>query len=127
MRHLFHKISCVLRGLLFASPVVACAIFYPLAGKADGGAEALKVEADALFKRILVKPDDLATAFRFAEIETQLGDYEAAIGALERMLFYNKDLPRVRLELGVLYFRLGSYGTARTSLESALAGPKVPE
>ena len=127
MRQPFHKISRVTRGLLLASPVVACAIFYPLAGKADGGAEALKVEADALFKRILVKPDDLATAFRFAEIETQLGDYEAAIGALERMLFYNKNLPRVRLELGVLYFRLGAYGTARTYLESAIAGPDVPE
>ena len=88
---------------------------------------ALQTEADVLFKRILVKPDDLATAFRYAEIETALGDFESAIGALERMLFYNRDLPRVRLELGVLYFRLGSYGTARTYFDGAVAGANTPE
>src|ERR1700731_4317423 len=69
----------------------------------------LRAEADALFKRLLVKPNDLDVAFRFSEIETKLGDYEAAIGALERMLFYNPNLPRVKLELGLLYFKLRSY------------------
>ena len=37
-----------------------------------------------------------------------------------------RDLPRVRLELGVLYFRLGSYEVARTYLESALRAPNLP-
>ena len=87
----------------------------------------LQAEADSLFRHMLVKPDDLPAAFRFAEVETRLGDYEAAIGALERMLFYNKDLPRVRLELGVLYFRLGSYGTARTYFEGAVSAPGTPD
>ena len=32
-----------------------------------------------------------------------------AISALERMLLVNPDLPRVRLELAVLYYRLGSF------------------
>lgn len=81
----------------------------------------LRAEADLLFKRMLVRPDDLDAAFRFAEIEARLGDYEAAIGALERMLFYNNNLPRVRLELGLLYFRLGSYEMARSYFEAAVA------
>jgi hypothetical protein len=42
------------------------------------------------------------------------------------MLLYNPELPRVRLELGVLYFRLGSYAIARTYLTSAVRGAEVP-
>jgi len=46
-----------------------------------------RIAADLLFKRLLVKPDDLDAGFRYAELETDLGDYEDAIGALERMLY----------------------------------------
>ena len=42
------------------------------------------------------------------------------------MLLINPNLPRVRLELGVLYYRLGSYEVARTYLEGALKSPTVP-
>jgi hypothetical protein len=85
------------------------------------------VEADALFKRMLVKPNDLDAAFRYSQIETKLGDYEAAIGALERMLFYNPNLPRVKLELGVLYFRLRSYEMARSYFTAAIAAKDTPD
>jgi hypothetical protein len=44
----------------------------------------------------------------------------------ERMLLINQNLPRVRLELGVFYYRLGSYEVARNYLESALRLPTVP-
>ncbi|HEY8565464.1 MAG TPA: tetratricopeptide repeat protein [Beijerinckiaceae bacterium] len=81
---------------------------------------------DALFQRVLREPGNLDLSFRFAETATRLGDYEAAIGALERMVFYNPNLPRVRLELGVLYFRLGSYEMARSYFESAIAAPDTP-
>ena len=83
-------------------------------------------EYNALFKRMFANPTDLEVTFRFAEMATQLGDYEAAIGALERMLFFNPDLPRVKLELGVLYFKLGSYTMARSYFESAVKGDNVP-
>ncbi|MBV9567282.1 MAG: hypothetical protein JO172_04020 [Hyphomicrobiales bacterium] len=87
----------------------------------------LHAEADALFKHLLIKPNDLDAAFRFSEIETKLGDYEAAIGALERMLFYNPNLPRVKLELGLLYFRLHSYEMARSYLNAAIESPDTPQ
>jgi len=87
---------------------------------------ALKNEQDALFQRILSNPADLDATFRHAEVSTALGDFEAAIGSLERMLFFNPNLPRVRLELGVLYFRLGSYELARAYFESAIAAPDTP-
>ena len=87
----------------------------------------LRAEADVLFKHMLVKPNDLDATFKYAEIETKLGEYEAAIGALERMLFYNQNLPRVKLELGLLYFRLRSYETARSYFNAAIASPDTPQ
>lgn len=80
-----------------------------------------------LFRQVLREPANLDLSFRFAEAATRKGDYEAAIGALERMLFYNPDLPRVKLELGILYFRLGSYEMARSYFQAALAGGAPPE
>ncbi|MCV0428970.1 MAG: hypothetical protein K5905_26245, partial [Roseibium sp.] len=53
-------------------------------------------------------------------------DYEAAISTFERMLIYAPDLPRVQLELGVLYFRIGSTEIARYYFEQALNAPDVP-
>jgi hypothetical protein len=86
----------------------------------------LKQQYDAAFKETLNKPADLDVLFRFASLATQTGDLEGAISALERMLLINPDLPRVRLELGVLYYRLGSYEVARTYLDTALKSPSLP-
>jgi hypothetical protein len=43
------------------------------------------------------------------------------------MLLFNPDLPRVQLELGALYFRMGSFELARTYLEKAAAANPPPE
>lgn len=88
---------------------------------------AARIEAEALFAHLLVKPNDLDAAFRYSALEAGLGDQEAAIGGLERMLFYNPNLPRVRLELGLLYFQLGSYEMARSNFEAAIASPDTPD
>jgi tetratricopeptide (TPR) repeat protein len=86
----------------------------------------LKSEQQALFERTFKEPANLDVAFRYAEVSTKLNDFEAAIGALERMLFFNAQLPRVKLELGILYFRLGSYEMAKSYLSSAIADPSAP-
>lgn len=83
-------------------------------------------EYDAAFQAMMQQPANLDVLFKFASVAAQAGDMEGAISALERMLLINPDLPRVRLELGVLYFRLGSYEIANTYLETALASPAVP-
>jgi tetratricopeptide (TPR) repeat protein len=87
----------------------------------------LKAEYDRLFADMLKRPADLDLMFQFAAVAARLGNYEAAISTLERMLLFNRDLPRVKLELGVLYFRIGSYSVARSYLQGALAGRDVPE
>lgn len=87
----------------------------------------LQARRGALFQRMLDKPDDLDAAFQYAALSAQVGDLEAAIATLERMLIFAPGLPRLQLELGVLYYRLGAFETARTYFEAAIAGPQVPD
>lgn len=81
---------------------------------------------DELFERMMENPADLDTTFAYAKLATESGDYEAAITAYERLLIINPDLPRVRYELGVLYYQLKSFDLARVYLQRALAGEDVP-
>lgn len=76
---------------------------------------------------MLEAPDDLDTAFEYAGLSIQAGDLEAAISTLERMLIFSPGLPRLQLELGLLYFRLSAFETARAYFEAAISGPDVPE
>ena len=82
----------------------------------------LQKQYDEAFQSIFADLGNLDKTFRFAELAVQTGNFEAAISALERMLLINPNLPRVRLELGVLYFRLGSYQVAKTYLDRAVEG-----
>lgn len=87
---------------------------------------AIEAERTRLFARMMQDPSDLDVAFRYAELSSRAGDLEAAAGTLERMLIFSPGLPRLQLELGVIYFRLGAYETAKTYFEQALAAPDVP-
>jgi len=82
---------------------------------------------DQAFQELFRDPGNLDKSFRFAELAVRKGNFEAAISALERMLLINPDLPRVRLELGVLYFRIGSYAIARSYLTRVLQSPDAPQ
>jgi hypothetical protein len=70
---------------------------------------------------MLSRPASLDTTLRYAVSTKEAGDLEASIGALERLLFFNPKLSRVRFELGTLYFRLGSYEMARGYFQTAQA------
>jgi tetratricopeptide (TPR) repeat protein len=93
---------------------------------ASAASSELRAQYNEAFQETMRKPADLDALFRFATLATQIGDLEGAISALERMLLINADLPRVRLELGVLYYRLGSWEAARTYLVSALKSASLP-
>src|SRR5690242_8045576 len=70
---------------------------------------------------MLRQPANLDIAFAYADVSAKVGDNEAAVSALERMLVFNPNLPRVQLELGALYFRMGSYEISRSYFDKALA------
>ena len=75
-----------------------------------------KAAYDAAFQDSLAKPADPDTLVKFATAAVKIGDLEGAISALERLLLIDGDNPDVQLELGVLYFRLGSLEAARSYL-----------
>lgn len=112
--------------LAAAAVLLASALVSQAHGQSGTDSQAQR-DFEATFSRMLQDPANLDVTFRYAELAVQVGDFEAAISALERMLLYNPNLPRVRLELGVLYFRLGSYAIARTYLTRAVEGENVPD
>ncbi len=93
----------------------------------DQDREELRAEQRALFDQIFENPSDIELMMRYATVSIQLQDYEAAISTLERLLIYEQDLPRVRLELGVAYFNLGSYAVAELYLNQVLDDPDTPD
>lgn len=88
--------------------------------------ETIEADRKRLFAQMMEHPDDLDTAFRYAALSSQAGDLEGAVSTLERMLIYAPGLPRLQLELGVLYYRLGAYETARQYFEGAQSAGDVP-
>lgn len=83
-------------------------------------------EYDAAFKAMLSDPGNLDKTFAFASEAIKAGDLEGAVAALERMLFINPNLPRIQLELGALYFRLGSFEAARAYFLTVKDDPNAP-
>lgn len=75
----------------------------------------------ALIERSRADPADEALTLALARGAAAAGDLETAIGALERLLLVDPARPRVRFELGLLYFRLGAYAQAKPLIERAVA------
>ena len=82
-----------------------------------GPSDALRAKYDQAFAESLEKPADPDVLVHFAEVAVEFGDIEGAISALERLLLIDAEQPEVKLELGVLYYRLGSTEVARTYLQ----------
>jgi len=95
-----------------------------IAGANDVCAQ-VATDQERLFQQMLLNPGNHEVTFAYVKAATERGDYEAAIGGLERLLFYNSKLTRVKYELGALYFRLGSYELARRYFKEALASPDI--
>jgi Flp pilus assembly protein TadD len=84
-----------------------------------GSSPELRAAYDQAFQLSMENPSDPPTLTRFAALAIQVGDIEGAISALERLLLIDGEQADVTLELGVLYYRLGSLEAARMYLESA--------
>ena len=82
---------------------------------------------DAAFLEMYEDVGNLDKTFRFAELAIAVGDLEGAVAALERMLIIEPDLPQVRMQLGTLYFQLGSYAMALAYLNAVVAHDEVPD
>jgi hypothetical protein len=91
----------------------------------SAGSPELRAEQQALLDQTIRNPDDLEATYAYVELSRRLGDAEAAIGALERLVNYNPTLARANYELGVLYHQLGSYDAAARYLRAAASSPTL--
>jgi tetratricopeptide (TPR) repeat protein len=107
--------------LLLATVLVGCETAQQSAASVE-----LQNKQNAAFQEMLKDPGNLEVVMAYAQAATKAGDYEGAVAAYEGMLVIDSNLPRVRLELGILYYRLKSYETSRTYIETALASPTLP-
>ena len=80
--------------------------------------EETNLQREKIFAELIEDPTNLDFLFKYANLSILLGDLEAAISVFEQMLIYEPDLPRIRLELGVLYYRLNAYPSAKLYLNS---------
>src|SRR5262249_38328401 len=88
-------------------------------------ADSQRAEFLSLYQQLLKNPTNVELTLRYARLGAEIGDYEASVSALERLLMYNPNLPTAQIELGLLYARLKSYAMARAYLEQAAAAPNA--
>ena len=89
--------------------------------------EILEKKKEQTFQKLFKDPTNLSLLFEYANLSIVVGDLEGAIGVFEQMLIYDSELPRIRLELGVLYFRLGAFALANNYLKSVKEFNPPPE
>lgn len=113
-------------GLAVAVAFVATLIVASGAPPAAAAEDDQRARQAALYAAMQAAPDDPALMAEHARVSVALRDYEAAISTLERALLFTPGDPRLQLELGAAYFRLGSLEAARFYVEQARAGGLPP-
>jgi hypothetical protein len=105
--------------------IIAGALALWLAHGDGARAQDASTEQQRLYEEMVRQPRNYEATFAFVKLASEHGDYEAAIGALERLLFYSPNQSLVKYELGSLYFRLGSYALAKRYFLDALSTPSL--
>lgn len=96
-----------------------------LAGVGLAAAQDSAADQQRLYDQMMQQPANYEITSAFVAVAVRRADYEAAIGALERLLFYNPNMPLVKYELGVLYYRLHVYDIAKRYFTEAQSSPEL--
>ena len=75
---------------------------------------------------MIARPADAEASFQFAQAAAAEGRFREAIAALERVLILNPGLANIKLEIGVLYLRLGQSAISERFIREAIASPGAP-
>lgn len=85
--------------------------------------EAPAMSREAAYDALLQDPGNVDKALAYVATLVGDRDYEAAVAVLERLAIRYPDDARIRLEIGVMYYRLGSYLMADKSFEQVKTMP----
>jgi tetratricopeptide (TPR) repeat protein len=102
--------------MLMLPLVVLMLVLYPDVATARDRAVVMS-EFQQAFEEMYAHPGDVDATLKYSSLAVELEDYEAAVSPLERILMMNPNLPEIRLEVGVLYFLMNSFDTAKMHLE----------
>lgn len=117
----------MLLSRLICRGTVLAALCPALAMAATSDPATLRAELNAIYARLLVDPTDQALNRRMIDVAVQLEDYDAAIGAVERLIFYDPDNGALQVEAARLYMQIESYAVATGYLKAAAALPGLTE
>ena len=82
-------------------------------------------EVEQAFQEVIGKAGSVEAHSKHASLLVRSGNFEGGIAALEGLLIAPDAPASIRVELGVLYFRLGSYAMSETYLRAAIADPRL--
>ena len=115
----FRGIGC---GLGACSLVAIGLASAPIAALAQS---APATSREAAYDALLQDPGNVDKAFAYVDTLVEERDYEAAVAVLERLAIRYPDQAKIRLEIGVLYYRLGSYLMADRAFDQVKAMPNA--
>lgn len=115
------------RAMCLASALGPVSVISSMSGALAQQTPTLDVQrqVDDTFRQVLAAPGNRDATYSYAHALVDAGDFEEGIGALEGMLGDPKAPPSIRLELAVLYYRLGSYTIAAAYAKEAAADPRL--
>ncbi len=117
------KMTSVLNKHMAA--LATCLVTSVLPVWAQGTSAPRQEEVDQVFREVLANPASIDVRTRYASLLVRSGNYEGGIAALEGLLLAPDAPANIRLELAVLYYRLGSYAMAQSYLRQALDDPRL--
>lgn len=108
-----------LKGLLLYGVLLMAVAFASSAAYA--ATEVDKAAFESAFQDMLADPTDKQKTLHYADMADRVGDHEAAVPPLERLLMQNPDQPDLMVRIGYHYYHLQSYAMAKKYLTDALA------
>jgi len=106
--------------------VIASMLFWVTTNAISADSSQLEPEYQARFDAMMADLANPERSFEFVEVAVKAGDLRGAIAALERILKIEPDLSNIKLELGLLYLRVGSPDLAASYIRQTLSDPEVP-
>lgn len=73
----------------------------------------MEVELEQLFDDVSNNPRNLTVNYRYAKLAEKMGKHYESIAAYERMLIANPSLDRVKLDLALIYMKLGNFSESK--------------
>nr|WP_315489255.1 hypothetical protein [uncultured Rhodoferax sp.] len=107
------------------APIALCLSTVTAPALAQNSSVPTPQEVDQAFQEVIGKAGSVEAHSKYASLLVRSGNFEGGIAALESLLVVPDAPASIRVELGVLYFRLGSYAMSETYLRAAIADPRL--